>query len=348
MNNPFFQKSDFQLCSIAVPKGYPQSLTHSGVYRYGNKLYLTCSPYPQGSHAKYVNLLRVALYKISCGKLIDIYSDEKYENPLLYSADIRDLPVKKFSLMHERALMETPVPYYGLPSFNSDPDLYIENGELFILNRSFFRKYDSVKNETAIQRIYLIRGVDDEGRFKMTSTVLFREFDNPDYASPCLTKYNGKYYFFFLHTRSAIDGKTYYGLFYYVAPTIEELAKEQRMYKINMQPSKYLPWHLSVFEFKGNLYSIIACPEKGNPHKIIQRIAKLDIENGQMYISETPLTDYNSYRSSAYVDDYGDLNLYNATLHEKIKGSKSVDGRDIIVAKMPFSVILADFSKNSP
>ena len=57
-------------------------------------------------------------------------------------------------------------------------------------------------------------------------------------------------------------------------------------------------------------------------------------------VYKTPLTDYNSYRSSAIVHD-GQFILYNSTVDEKIPGGKSVDGREIIVAEMPFKDVIS-------
>ena len=57
-------------------------------------------------------------------------------------------------------------------------------------------------------------------------------------------------------------------------------------------------------------------------------------------IYQTPLTDYSSYRGAACVNKNGEFVLYNTTVHEKIAGSKSVDGRDVIMAHMQFDKLL--------
>ena len=136
-----------------------------------------------------------------------------------------------------------------------------------------------------------------------------------------------------------------YGLFYYKAKSIDGLSHTEERYDIQLATPEFLPWHMSLFVHEGVIYTIIACVKKGDPRRIIQHIGIMDVENGELTICETPLTDYNSYRSSAYVDEDGTFVLYNATLHENVAGCSSVDGRDILVAKCPFHSILSELQK---
>ena len=79
---------------------------------------------------------------------------------------------------------------------------------------------------------------------------------------------------------------------------------------------------------------------KGIGHRCWQMLGEFDDDLTYLKIYRTPLTDYASYRGAACVTDSGLFVLYSTTVHEKIKGSKSVDGRDVIMAKMPFNELL--------
>ena len=67
----------------------------------------------------------------------------------------------------------------------------------------------------------------------------------------------------------------------------------------------------------------------------------------ELVIYPTPLTDYNSYRGAAVVRDDGVFVLYSTVLWEHIKGSKSVDGRDVILAQCAFSDLLNRIKSNN-
>ena len=64
-------------------------------------------------------------------------------------------------------------------------------------------------------------------------------------------------------------------------------------------------------------------------------------------IYQKPLTNLNSYRGAACVREDGLFVLYSTTVHEKIKGSKSVDGRDIIMSSMPFNLLISELRKKT-
>lgn len=347
MTNPVFNKESFTLCDVPAPQGYPQSQTHSGVAIYAGRYYLTTSPYPVVNYSGIIKYFKIVLRKLSRGLLFKPIVGEEFENPCLYVGDTETSGFpSKFIPMTSHPLMETPERYYGLPAFNSDPDIFIENGIFYILNRSVFRTRMLEKGYESITNIYLIKGIAEGDRFKFLSNQLVKEWDKP-YASPCLTKYKDEYVLIYLDTNSAIDSETFNGLYIERMHNIEEINNHNISAKVAVESGNLLPWHMSIFNYGDKLYTIIACVEKGDKsRKIWQMLGEFNDDLSQLSVFPKPLTDYNSYRGSACVSDQGYFVLYSTTVHEHIQGSKSVDGRDILMASMPFGELLNEIKKN--
>lgn len=341
-NRIIFQKSDFILCGVPVPVGYPQSLTHAGIASYKGHFYLTCSPFPSYRNSRYVSYIREFLKRLSLGRLCNRKAGESFENPLLYYGVTKNNePATDFYLMQQRPLMEAPEPYFGLPAFNSDPDIFIEGDTIYVLNRAIFRtelRPGELLNKYII-RLYLISGKIDGNKFKFERNILFKESESI-FVSPCITHYNNDYLLTYLDTASYIDGKTFKGLYLMKSNTIDGLKNEENWNKVSIQVNGYTPWHMSVFQHYDKLYSIVACVKKYTGHFCWQMLGEFTDDLSCLKIYNTPLTDYNSYRGAACVRDDGEFVLYSTTVHEKIKGSKAVDGRDIIMAHMPFGDLL--------
>lgn len=347
MRQLIFSRKQFSLCTVPVPNGYPQSQTHSGVAVFDNRVILTTSPYPSIKFVKHKAYINEALRRLTFGYFPKLIIGEAFENPCIYiGEDITEIPTK-FSLMQTRPLMEQPDAYYGLPAFNSDPDIFIENEAVYVLNRAIFRTKlcpGETLNKYVI-RLYLIQGIIEVGRFKFTKIELFKETDNL-FVSPCLFKYNDKYNLTYLDTACYIDGKSFNGLYIQKCSSIETLKSSQEWTKINIDLEGFIPWHMSVFTYGNNAYSIIACVKEGIGHKCWQLLGEFSNDLGRLKVYKTPLTDYDSYRSAAYVNSVGEFVLYNTTVHEKIKGGKSIDGREVIMAHMPFDKLLNQLRKN--
>ncbi len=343
MNNPVFQRTDFVLCNVPVPKGYPQSQTHSGVFYVNGRYFLTTSPYPAIKINPWVARFKHILRIITLNKIGVSIRAEAYENPFLYIGDEGDEPPTSFKLMQEKPLMDTPEDYYGLPAFNSDPDLFVEDERFYILNRSVYRTkvYEQPGLFDSKTRIYMIEGLNDGGRFKFLRNSLIREWDEP-YASPCVVRYKNKFLFFYLDTNSGNDGMTFNGLYYSSSESIEDLKTAREINKVIIEGADVLPWHMSVFNYKDTLHTVIACVEKGEPHKIWQMFGSFSNDLRSLYIYHRPLTDYNSYRGASCVNDRGCFVLYTTTVHEKIAGSSAVDGRNVILAQRPFEKLLQE------
>ena len=330
-----FKKEDFVLCEVPVPKKYPQSQTHCTAVKYNGNVYLVTSPYPAIRKSFLQAAIRFIIRKLSFGLVYNKIVGENYENPCLYiSKDVDNDLHSRFQLMQSRPLVESPDSFYDLPSFNSDPNLYIENDQLFILNRTTYRKQDGYEN-----RLFLIKGTDDSGHFRLQSTTLFKEGQIP-FISPCIISFKEKYLFTYLDTNSYNDGLTYKGLYMSSSDSIENLISCDEWSYVDVITKDYLPWHMSLFVYDSHLYSIVTCIKKGQPQRGYLLLGEFSDNLHQMIIYPVSLSEYNSYRSSAFVDEKGVFVLYNATLREKIKGGKSVDGREIIVAQLPFTEVL--------
>lgn len=337
-----FKKEDFSLCVVPVPKGYPQSQTHAGVAFYDNTVILTSSPFPSIIRSRGTLYVRAMLKRLSMGKLCNNVRGEVYENPCIYSST----DGINFRLMQKRPLMETPDPYYGLPAYNSDPDLFVEGKDIYVLNRVIYRTKltPERKHDDYEIRIFLIKGVLDEGRFKYYSTTLLKETTDL-IVSPCITKYRGRYLYMSLWTNCYNDGVSFEGLRFVSADTVDGLVKKENWSSVEVIMDKWIPWHMSVFSYKDRLFSIVACVEKGHPHKCWQMLGEFSDDLTKMTIYTNPLTDYNSYRGAAYVDENGNFVLYTTTVGERIKGGKSCDGREVLMAKMNFESLLKRVSE---
>lgn len=338
MKTPIFKKNDFSVCKVPVPKGYPQSQTHCGVSQYGNKLLLVSSPYPSVKHSKAYLYLRAALYRITFRKFFGNRRSEAYENPCLYISDtnIDDQPVS-FSLTQSRPLMEPLDDIFGFPAYNSDPDIFIENEDIFIINRSYFRTSNEKLKQ--IIRLYLINGHIENSKFKLLSINLFKETED-HFVSPCFVKYRDNYMLLIIKSDCYNDGTSFNGIYYQQSSSIFSLQQETRWHELQVKINDFIPWHMSLFSYQDNLYSIVACVKKGEPGKCYQMLGVLDFDSNTIKIYETPLTDISSYRGSAYVDAEGTFHLYSTTVNEKSFGGKSVDGREIITASLPFSELI--------
>ena len=337
--NPIFSKKDFKLCCVPVPKGYPQSQTHVGIYNYGGKLYLTSSPFPNPKNSKFITYLKALARKLTRGYLCPIVRGEYFENPCLYISE--DDSSTRFRLLQSKPLMDSLDPYYGLPAFNSDPDIFIENGCIYVINRAIYRTKltPGLHRDEYEIHLYLIYGKIDDGRFKYLGTKMMSESTELS-VSPCLTSYNGKYILMQLYTNCYNDGVSFDGLKYQTYDKLENVGTNVTQKTIQVNIDKYIPWHMSLFHYEGSLYAIISCVQKGIDHKCYQMLGRFTTNLDGLMIFDKPLTDYNSYRGAAYVNSRGEFCLYSTTVNERIKHGKSVDGREIIYAHKPFKEIL--------
>ena len=339
--NTVFNRTDFTLCDVPVPKGYPQSQTHAGIALLNGSYILVTSPYPNIKYKKIILYLRVLVRKLTKGLFFNSPDGEYYENPCIYlGCSDNSEPPTTFNLMHQKPLMDTPESLFELPTFNSDPDIFVEDDDIYIMNRSVFRT-ELIKGSgyKATIKLYLIRGKVINKHFSLEETYILKSGFTA-IISPCLIKIKEKYVLVYLDTNSYNDGSTFKGIYIQTADSLRGLQCNTATRKINLVSGDYLPWHMSLFEYKHRIYSIVACVKKGHPNRCWQMLGEFDKNLSVLKIYQTPLTDYASYRGAACVTDKDELILYSTTVHEKVKGSKSVDGRDVVMAHMPFEEII--------
>lgn len=345
MNLPIFNKKDFTLCDVPVPQGYPQSQTHAGIAYHNGRFYLTCSPYPVKKYSRFESYWFSLLRKVSSGCWGKMLDAEKYENPMLYvGVGEKEAPPTIFEPLYPFPLMDTPLPVYGMPAYNSDPDIFIEDNNVYIFNRTYYRRpTEKGQNEKEVL-ISLIRGNLNDNSFQLIDISEFKK-SSDSLISPCLIKYRGKYIFMSLETNSAIDGCSFEGLYMEQSDTIQGLKGERVKKKIEVKNKDLLPWHMSLFTYKEKLFAIVACVVAGDKSHIWQMLGEFDQDLTVLSIYQRPLTDYKSYRGGATIDLNGQFHLYSTTLNDKVHGSKSVDGRDIIVASRPMNEVLKELKE---
>lgn len=342
---PIFKKNDFTLCHVPVPEGYPQSQTHAGVAMHDGLFYLTTSPYPSIRRNKICAYLRAAVNKLTFCKLLDNRPSDSFENPCIYVGRQNGFnPPTHFIPLTTNPLMGTPYGFYGLPSFNSDPDIYIENEDIFVLNRAVLRRPLENGGFNFDCRLFLIKGklIDTKYRYMGTTILL----DDVSCGSPSLTKYGDCYVIFSVSSSCYNNGSTVFSITKMQSDTIDGFNNENSWEEITVEVDGYTPWHLSVFSYQDELYAIVACVKHGEKQRCWQMLGKFSEDLKGLKIYKTPLSDYNSYRGSACVTDEGLFILYNTTVHESVKGSKSVDGRDVIMASMSFNKLLRTIISN--
>lgn len=337
-----FKKEDFSLCHVPVPSGYRQSQTHSGIAVYNGCYYLTSSPYPTIIKGRIRTIFEILCNKITRNKAFKTYIPEQYENPLLYFGNTERMEIPtSFTLLQSSPLMPSPDPYYGLPAFNSDPDVFIEDGIIHVLNRQVYRTKicpGEPLNKYMV-RLYHIYGSINKDKFKYLGTELLFETEEL-ITSPCLTKYKKSYVITQLDSNVYNDGLGFNGLYICRKDNISEFKRNINWTQVIVHCNDYLPWHMSLFQHEGRLYSIVACVKKGEKRRCWQLLGEFNDDLSELKIYKTPLTDYKSYRGTATVTEDGEFVLYSTTVQEKIKGSNSVDGRDVIMAHMSFQKLM--------
>ena len=331
-----FDIKDLLLCHVSVPAGYPQSQTHVGVSTVKDGVLLTSTPYPSRRLPKYKAYLRALISKLTFKRVCKGYRGEAYENPCLYVSS--DKPFNSFKLVCDKPLMDTPdTLYYGQPAYNSDPDLYVEGNMIYILNRSYYRK--SLDNKDIEIRLYLIKGELADKHFKLIGIDLFKNTCDP-FVSPCLTMFDNKYVLFYILSGSYNDGCSFEGITYVAAESIDDLKNAEDWRNIHIDCDGLLLWHMSVFQYQGKLYAIIACVKKGFPKMCYQMLGEFNRDLSRLKIFKKPLVAIPSYRGAAYVDKDGIFHLYTTTDANGWKGGSSVDGREILLASMPFNELI--------
>lgn len=345
MINPIFKKEDFTLCDVPVPNGYPQSQTHAGIACHNGFYYLTTSPYPSIKRGKLMAYLRAAINKLTFFKFLDNRDSDLFENPCIYvGCNNGSNPPTHFVPLTNNPLMQTPDSFYELPSFNSDPDIFIEDDLVYVLNRTVHRRLNNQGKIGFDCRLFLIKGKLVDGKYRYMGTKVL--LDGVSCGSPSLLKCSDGYVMFSVSSSCYNDGSTKFSLSKMCSETIDGFNNDNEWDNVDVEIEGYTPWHMSVFSYKNDNYAIVACVKHGEKQRCWQMLGKFNKDLSKLKIFKKPLTDYNSYRGAACVDEKGEFILYNTTVHERIKGSKAVDGRDVIMAHGQFDEVLKRVNNN--
>lgn len=328
-----FTEKDFTLCYVPVPSGYPQSQTHAGVAIAGERLFLTTSPFPA---IKY-SLIRRVINKVSRiltkGVFPPIYGDAQ-ENPMLYWGNIKEICPTVFTPYIGNPIASTPAKLFGYHAYNSDPDIFTEGNNIYILNRECYHK--STGEDYWCRIIQYHFEATQEGAQYISSKVIL---ETPTlFLSPSITKWNGEYCMFNLDTKSYNTGDSQFHLYVRSSNNVEGSYGYSNELKVSS--GAYVPWHLSLFQYKGELYSVVACIKDGTPRRLYQMLGKFDKSLTTLTIFQRPLVDVPSYRGAAYVAENGRFVLYSTTDCYQVSGSKSVDGKDVIMMAKNFESVL--------
>jgi len=330
-----FPVDSLRICDLKVPFGYPQSQTHAGVAYIkdgfcGYKYWLVTSPYPN----------------VKSG------GGDQYENPLLYfgNSTMGSQPPTSFIPYKNNPIVERPKCFNNSSSYNSDPDILYDKHSIYLLNRTYQVKFPIYEgsqytyNKLAICQLKTIIDSDTLTGFTTPREVAISDLlihqehsGTPTYISPSLAFANERYRLFYLVTNTYNDGKDTKQLVMLSDNNIDGeflVKKDIYMLKGNLEP-----WHMSVFKYRGKLYSIVCCTTSGKKKMCYQYLAEFDLGLNTFTIYQRPLIDVPSYRGSAFVREDGMFILYSSVIY-KLPKSKSVDGRDIVMAKMPFNQLL--------
>lgn len=335
-----FSIKDFAICDVPVPKGYPQSQTHAGVAVYGGRVFLTTSPFPQIKHSRFMMRLRALLYRVCKGKLHILHGDME-ENPMLYWGTKGEEVPSKFTPFIGNPLVNLPPSLFGFQGYNSDPDIYIEDGILYVVNREYIAlTKPGTKHYVgdSLVRLDMIKfAITGDGIEYRRANIFKESYDN--ILSPSLTKVGEKYCIFYIDTYSYLYPDSHCNLWMMRDDKIDGCYEEKNQIKIASE--SFVPWHLSVFSSGDKLYAIVACVKKGKPKRLYQMLGEFSDDLSALKIYQMPLVDIPSYRGSAYITSSDKFVLYSTTDRYPLKGSKSVDGKDVIVMQKPFTEVLS-------
>lgn len=333
---PIFEEADLTICEVPVPKGYQQSQTHAGVAVWNERVYLCTSPFPQVKHGRFVGHWRGLLRRISKGRL-PFEHGENEENPMIYMGASEDCSPVKFTPYIGNPVVNIPPALFGFPAFNSDPDIYIENGMLYILNREYIRKIPPGSKHyigDSLIRLDMVQFSISQKGLTYVKTKIFKETSTDNILSPSLIKIGDKYCIFYLDTFSYLYQEAECSLYMMQDTTIDGSYKERHL--ITIDSDNFVPWHLSVFKHNEKLYAVIACVKKGQPGRLYQMLGEFSDGLASIKIYQKPLIDLPSYRGCAYVDSNLRFVLYSTTDRYRLRGSNSVDGKDVVLAEMNF------------
>lgn len=337
--NSIFKEKDLIVCDVPVPKGYLQSQTHSGVAVHDGQVFLCTSPFPEVKRNRIQGHIRGLLLRISNGEFPKKHGDND-ENPMLYWGKSGEIAPIRFEPFIGNPVVSIPPSLFGYPSFNSDPDIFIEGDNLYLINREFIRKTQPRSKHfvgDSLIRLDMVRFVIRDNCPHYIGSSIFLESES-NIISPCLAKIGNQYRLFYLNTFSYLYPESDSKLYMLLDNQINGSYKDRQ--EILIDGGNYVPWHLSVFSFDDKLYAIVACIRKGTPKRLYQMLGEFNTDLTKLTIYQTPLINIPSYRGAAYVTSEGEFIIYSTTDCYRLPGSKSVDGKDVAMSRISFAQLL--------
>lgn len=340
---PVFSKEEQFFCSVPVPDidahkadpsvtftpaqiaAYGQSQTHPSIYYNkdgwnGHKFWLATTPYPAAVGV--------------------------FENPCIYYADYENgLPPRVF----------TPIP--GNPivkvtsnaNVNSDPDLIMDNGTLYLVSRDNNNGHAAYSQKSTNGTTWTERGADPIwkpsvlGVPEMISPALIKNTDG--FRAYCCSGSVGA----IAYNEENATGITY-GTYMLDGENLETANGFTFVGKAFMGGNKFImAWHGDVFEYFGTLYMIVCARDSRDYRRNMNVYLAKSEDYVNFYMFARPLmTSYSYYRPTACVNENGLLIIYFSTTNATVTASElpngssdlSTDGRYIGVAYKDFQSVL--------
>ncbi len=307
----------YQWCNIPVPSGYPrQSQTHPAIQ------------YIQNSWNGYTHWLATTPYP---------NADVRFENPCIYKANEQSgsIPVI-YSPIKQNPILTFP----GGKTFNSDPELFFADNELFCIVREN-------KNKHYLHEIKLLSSSNGEDWDK-SQTIITNNYEDKQLLSPSYIKTGNKHQIYFLHGDAGIGKQGHCtGIEIFESeslnpPGFQSVNKGQFL---NSKETGIEPWHFDLFRYKGLLYMILCARVKNkktlrSPMETFLAVS----ENGVNFkIYKKPIIRHlKSYRPSAYINEQNCLQIYFSVVGMFFKDDSD---RNIAVTSIPFEDLLNELQE---
>lgn len=284
-----FKRQAMRLCNIPHPNGYTYAPIHFGVdYSpqpvMGARVWASFSPYPS--------------------------FDDRFENPcVVYAEDFEDYPTQFKAYKNNPIFERARLGVENDRSFNADPDLIIHNNQIHVINRPWYR---TTSNALVDVRCDYFKSIGSNSLDTFEKLITLYKDEKNVFASPSLVFFNGKFRIYDLITSSWNKSNgSCKALRIFEADELRE-SSVKFLKNGSILGYKIEPWHLSVFNHNGKLYSIVSAKSHwstGFKSGAIY-LGEFDKSGENLVVYSKPLTDFVTYRSDAYVDERGLFVLY--------------------------------------
>jgi hypothetical protein len=304
----------YQWCDIPVPDGYPQqSQTHPAIQYIpdswnGYTHWLATTPYPN--------------------------ADTKYENPCIYRANEQSgmIPTVYFPVKQNPI-----VPFPDGKAFNSDPELFFENDQLFCIVREN-------ENNHYLREIKLLSSFNGED-WSEPQTIITSNDEKRQLLSPAYIKTGNQHRIYFLNGDAGVSKYgSCSGIEIFESENLNpadfRLAFQGQF--LNSREIGIEPWHFDLFRYKGLLYMVL-CGRVKNRKTLrspMETFLAISENDANFRIFKTPVIRHlKSYRPSAYIDEQGYFRLYFSIVGLFLKDGSD---RNIAVTSILFEDLLCE------